>query len=103
VLFAVVVEVVDVEVTVAVEVTVLVTVDVEVVELVCVEVEFVSAAASATGAEPTDRLADDADCPCAYAAIPPEIRTSIAAIVRICSFPALTCMFPRIYGAREAI
>ncbi len=34
---------------------------------------------------------------CAYAAIPPEIRTSIAAAVRIWSLPVSTCMNYRAY------
>ncbi len=40
---------------------------------------------------------------CAYAAIPPEIRTSIAATVSICSFPAFTCMLVRPSSVPEPI
>ena len=39
----------------------------------------------------------------AYAAIPPETITSIAATVRIWSFPAFTCMLLRIWGTPHAI
>src|SRR5271169_6804167 len=64
-------------------------VDVEVeVEFVDeVDVEFVSPPASATGTPPAGVLLAEADWACAYAAIPPETITSIAATVRIWSFP----------------
>ena len=85
--FAVVVDVVEV------------VVDVELV----VDVEFVSLLAKAIGAPPAGVLADEADWACAYAAIPPEIRTSIAATVRIWSLPAFTCMLLRTPGPYDAI
>ena len=95
----VVVEEEEVVVTVFVEVTVLVTVLVF-VELV--DVELVLAPANAIGAVP-GVTAVSAVWFCAYAAIPPEMRTRIAAAVRIWSFPVLTCILHRLtwYRGRD--
>lgn len=78
--------------------------DVEDVEVeFVVVVEFVSLPANATGVAAAGRPPDDADWFTAYAAIPPETRTSIAATVRICSLPAFSCMLLRTCGALDAI
>jgi hypothetical protein len=96
--FAVVVEAVDVTVVVDVE---FVDDDVEFVD--DEDVEFVSPAANVIGARPAGVLAEPADWACAYAAIPPETRTSIAATVRIWSLPAFTCMLLRTRSPHDAI
>lgn len=81
---------VTVDVTVELEEVVWVDVDVVVEE----EVELVVSGTSATCAG-ADALAADTDWFFAYAAIPPETRTSIAATVRSWSLPLFTCMFVR--------
>ena len=86
-------------------------VDVELVEVELVEVElvdvvvveFVVSGASAKCAAPEGEFAAWNDWLCAYAAIPPETRTIMAATVRSWSLPALTCMLLRIRGARHSI
>jgi hypothetical protein len=94
------VDVVDVAVVVAV----VVAVDVPVVDDVCVDVEFVALVVVVDAAASTAvMLVVGEDWPCAYAPIPPEIRTSIAATVSICSLPVSTFMFYRVCCVREPI
>jgi hypothetical protein len=95
--------VVDVE-----EIVDVVEVEVEKVVVVSVDsniddVELSSLAADAPGAAAAGVPGLGAYWFCAYAAIPPETRTSIAATVRICSLPAFTCMLLRTLSPRRNI
>jgi len=94
-------------VVVVVEIVLVVEVEVEKVVSVSVDanidgVELLSLAADATGAAAAG-VPELADWFCAYAAIPPETMTSIAATVRIWSLPAFTCMLLRICSTPHAI
>jgi len=101
-----VVDVVDVFVMVVVDVIVVVNVVVESAGCICNGVEplplVVGALAEAEDGTPVAPVVED-DWFCAYAAIPPEIRTSIAATVSIWSLPALTCMLLRVCCPHDSI
>jgi len=86
------------------EIVDVVEVEVEKVVVVSVDVNIDDAelsSAAATGAAGVPVLG--AYVLCAYAAIPPDTKTSIAATVRSCSLPAFTCMLLRICTTLHAI
>jgi hypothetical protein len=85
--------------------------------IVVVNVVVVAAGSTWSGAEPLSLVVGALDAEegvpvvpvgendwfCAYAAIPPETMTSIAATVRIWSLPALICMLLRLSSPQDAI